>query len=344
MSKQTAANFFMQSPSEAKSVELYQALLRGIGSHQQLGDLLIRLAEQAHAFRQFDQLEELALMLSQISIKDYRAVGNYFLAVATKSKRSADQDEARRLLELTVDTAPDTYKGKATLLLGALSFNRREMDSALYYLQETIKTGKLSAAGIQAIRGVAILKAIEGDHAQAVRDLENLLPVMKYAPAHIYFDLLNSYAVELGEVGRVQEAHNVSRMVLASPFTFAYPEWRETNDEINLRGYKSRSTVSPVYRHTPNNLLHLPERTASAPCPPTPFWQPGSVTKLKDWKKKMVEEPNGNDSEQLPEDMSAEDMAMTLLELITENRAEEDQMRKILEYALKVFSEPRNSA
>ncbi len=37
--------------------------------------------------------------------------------------------------------------------------------------------------------------------------------------------------------------------------------------------------------------------------------------------------------------MSAQEMAMRLLELITENRAEEEQMRKILRYALKVFSE-----
>ena len=37
--------------------------------------------------------------------------------------------------------------------------------------------------------------------------------------------------------------------------------------------------------------------------------------------------------------MSAQEMAMRLLELITENRAEEEQMRKILKYALKVFSE-----
>ena len=37
--------------------------------------------------------------------------------------------------------------------------------------------------------------------------------------------------------------------------------------------------------------------------------------------------------------MSAQDMAIRLLELITENRAEEEQMRKILKYALKVFAD-----
>jgi hypothetical protein len=59
----------------------------------------------------------------------------------------------------------------------------------------------------------------------------------------------------------------------------------------------------------------------------------------EDWKREMVKEHSGNHHEPDPEDMSAQDMAMRLLELITENRAEEEQMRKILKYALKVFAE-----
>jgi len=53
----------------------------------------------------------------------------------------------------------------------------------------------------------------------------------------------------------------------------------------------------------------------------------------------MAKESNSSHREPSPEDMSAQEMAMRLLELITENRAEEEQMRKILKYALKVFSE-----
>ncbi len=53
----------------------------------------------------------------------------------------------------------------------------------------------------------------------------------------------------------------------------------------------------------------------------------------------MVKEHHGTHHEPDPEDMSAQDMAIRLLELITENRAEEEQMRKILKYALKVFAE-----
>jgi hypothetical protein len=41
------------------------------------------------------------------------------------------------------------------------------------------------------------------------------------------------------------------------------------------------------------------------------------------------------------EEMTPQDMAMKLLELITENRYEDEKIRKVLEHALEIFSEPR---
>jgi tetratricopeptide (TPR) repeat protein len=142
MSKQTADSFFILSPSEAKSAALYQALLRGIESYQQLGERLVRWAEQAHAARQFDQLNDLALMLANLPIRSYQATGHYFLAIATHRKANGDWDKAKRLFECATDTAPDAYKVKAILSLGALAFRRRDYDSAIYYYQETALLGK----------------------------------------------------------------------------------------------------------------------------------------------------------------------------------------------------------
>src|SRR5205085_5784284 len=125
MSRDTAASFFIPSPYIGKSAKLYQVLLRGIESYHQVGHRLIQLAERAHAFRQFDKLREMALILSNIPIKDYQAIGHYFLGVATHRRAAGDWDKARRLLELAVDAAPDAYKVKATLSLGALSMRRK---------------------------------------------------------------------------------------------------------------------------------------------------------------------------------------------------------------------------
>src|SRR4051812_9866415 len=116
----------MFSPSLGKYAGFYQELSKGLVSYEHLGNRLIRQAEQAHAFRQYNKVKEIALILSNIPIRNYQAIGYYFLAVAANSKGNGDQDEARRLFELTMDTAPDAYKVKAMLSLGAVSFHKKD--------------------------------------------------------------------------------------------------------------------------------------------------------------------------------------------------------------------------
>jgi tetratricopeptide (TPR) repeat protein len=337
MSKPTAANFFMQSPSLAKSAELYQVLQLSIDSYQQFGNRLIQLAEQAHAFRQFDKITEMALMLSNIPIKDYQAVGNYFLAIAMHRKGEGSQDEARRLFELVVGTAPDAYKVKATLSLGALSFHRRDFDSSFYYYQEAIKAGKLSAASLNAIRAISVLKAMEGNHTQAVKDLENILPVMKYAPAHLHFDLLNSYAVELGEVGRKQEARHIARTVLASPFAFAYPEWRETAEELKIA---NRSSVAISSSPQPaRNVLFMPVVEPDRQ-PRSAAWSPAQVLDFRKWKAK-IRRVHKDQSRENCNIVTEKDMLVRLMEIFTHDDTTDEQRRKIWEAAENILSAPQ---
>ena len=232
MSKDTDKSLFIFSPVLSEYAGLYQEMLSGLLGFQRLGNRLIQLAEQAHAFRLFDKVKELGQLLSNIPIKSYQAIGHYFLAVAANSMGNGDQDKAKRLFELAVDTAPDAYKVKSVLSLGALAFNKMDFDSALCFYQETIKAGKLSIASLHAIKAISVLKSIEGSHTHAIKDIESVLPLIKYAPPHIHFDILNSYAVELSEVGRTDEAEKVSRITIASSFAPYYPEWQATYSEI----------------------------------------------------------------------------------------------------------------
>jgi tetratricopeptide (TPR) repeat protein len=334
MSKPTAASFFMQSPFLAKSAELYQVLQGGIDNYRQLGHRLVQLAEQAHAFRQFDKIKELAFMLSNLPIKDYQAVGNYFLAIATNRKGKGNQDEARRLFEQAVDTAPDVYKVKATSSLGMLAIRRGDFDAAFYYYQEAIKNGKLSADSLHAIKAISVLKAMAGDHAQAVKDLENILPLMKYAPAHIYFDLLNSYAVELGEVGRKSEARDIARTVVASPFAFAYPEWRETAEALKAA---NRSTVvmnalPPLAR----NVLFMPVVEPDRQ-PASAAWSPAQVLDFQKWKAKMRQSKK-DQSKKNGHVVTEKDMLVRLMEIFTNDETTDEQRRKIWEAAEQIIS------
>jgi hypothetical protein len=90
---------------------------------------------------------------------------------------------------------------------------------------------------------MSVLKSIEGFHKSAIADVEEILPLVRLAPLKVRLDCLNSYAVELSEVGRLQEAESVSSLVIASPLARYYPEWQETLSDVRSKR-KRRSTVT----------------------------------------------------------------------------------------------------
>jgi hypothetical protein len=104
----TKSSFFMLSPL-SKYRGFYQELLSGTVNYMQLANRLIQLGERAHLLREFDKVVEVGLLLSNLPVKRYEAIGYYFLAVASSCGETGDQDKARRLFELAVDTASSRF-------------------------------------------------------------------------------------------------------------------------------------------------------------------------------------------------------------------------------------------
>lgn len=347
--------FFIDSPSEANSPELYQVLLRSVARCQGLGNQLVSLAEQAHASRQYDQLREAALLLSNLPLNNYQAVGTYFSGVAAYKLGRGDRQQARSLFERAVDTAPDTYKVKGILSLAAVSFDRGDFDSALYYYRETLRASKLATESLEAVRGMAIVRSIEGSHRQAVEDLEKVLPVIKYAPPHIYFDLLNSYAVELGEVGRLEEARRVAEIAVRSPFAHVYPEWRETYKEITAK-------LRPVSPYV-GGISWLPESSGSAALPSfaadnvvalplaarrpqPPLSQPGRVIAYHGWQQTSPQPSPYRQEVFTPNDlkqMTIADKQAALLTVLYSDDVTHDMLDPLLIAAGKVTTDTPTS-
>jgi hypothetical protein len=154
----------------------------------------------------------------------------------------------------------------------------------------------------------AVINGLEGNHRRAVVLLENLFPLantVRSSQPHLYYDYMNSLAVELCEVGRMEEAKNVSRIVLASPFADAYPEWRETRDEIELRGWRvSRSVVAVTQpkavtqeASAAQNLVCLPvsERGDSlSAIERSTLSEPARVISMQDWKRRMPKQSSSD--------------------------------------------------
>jgi hypothetical protein len=140
---------------------------------------------------------------------------------------------------------------------------------------------------------------------------------------------MNSFAVELCEVGRLEEAKNVSEIAVASPFAGAYPEWRETRNEIALRGCgASRSVVAldqapargASSRAAPESekLVHLsaPRRDDSlSAIEPSPARKPARVLSMQEWIKKMAKQSNISQDKTTPRPTTDKEKQARLLEL-----------------------------
>jgi len=91
---------------------------------------------------------------------------------------------------------------------------------------------------LEAQRGVAALRSMEGDHRAALRDLERLMPLAHIIGRHghpQYFAFLNSYATELSESGRMEEALQAMNVIAATSFIDRFPECQETLSEIKAK-------------------------------------------------------------------------------------------------------------
>ncbi|HSF23089.1 MAG TPA: hypothetical protein VLE20_02600, partial [Blastocatellia bacterium] len=219
----------------------------------ELGDGFVLIAERAHAFRRMDILERVSQALVNLpGPRRYETVGNYYQALCVQNFGLGDAEGAANLLGRITEIGPPRYRIRALISLAANSRNQRDNQTALSLYCEANRyascVGLYDAyAAVLVPRMVAVINSDDGDHRGALSLLEDLFPLaqtMRRAQPHVYCDYMNSLAVELCAVGRLEEAKNASEIALASPFAPAYPEWHETRYEIELRRRRaSRSTV-----------------------------------------------------------------------------------------------------
>jgi hypothetical protein len=159
--------------------------------------------------------------------------------------------------------------------------------------------------------------------------------LLKFADPIVYYDYLNSLAVELGAAGRKYEARNIIRHVLASPFARAYPEWRGTADDLS--GPSRSFIVIDPGRNRPRNVLVMPvvKRESSE----LPAWagQLANVVNYQEWKRRMAKK-KGNGKP--VEEMTEQEMFMEIMRLFVDKETTDEQRRKMYDAAVKIISEP----
>jgi hypothetical protein len=325
-----------------------------------LGDIFVAIAEHAHAFRRMDMLERVSQILDSLPLPpEYAAVGSYYQAVCTQNFGHGDVDRAANILEALADCAPARYRVRSLISLAANSRHQRDNQEALSLYCEAGKFASRNAlfdpfATIHTQRMIGVISSEDGDHPGALALLENMFPLahaMRAAQPHVYYDYMNSLAVELYEVGRLEEAKNVSQIVLASPFAHAYPEWRETRDEIELRGYHASHATVAVSQRTsePGNLVRMPvpERQDDARRQehiPGHTNQQARVIDLLEWKMKMGKEPNGPPQDKKNyKGMDGREMLLKIMEITGSSDRTDDELERILEAIDRVLAEPKQT-
>lgn len=313
--------------------EFYQViaskLVRGVHKREvsgSLGENLVAMAEKAHAFRQMEMLDQMSQALTTLPLsRSYEAIGRYYQGVSTQRFGRGDLERAIELFERAAESAPPHYRIRAIISLAANSRHKSDNQTALSLYSAA---GQLVSqngvhdlyAMVHTHKMVAVINSEEGNHQKGLALLETLFPVanaLRASQPQVFFDYLNSFAVELCAVGRLEEARNVSAIVIASPFAAAYPEWRETHDEIELRGYRSsRATVAfhnQSARYTPQtqppaNIMHLRlrERAESA-VDSQPGTKPARILSLHEWKTRMAGRSNVDPQEHTPRPVTSKE-------------------------------------
>src|SRR5215472_8520662 len=201
-----------------------------------IGRRLIELARQAWLSRQTELLDQTIRTILSLPLNPrLHAVAKYYDVFALCNLDNSK--DIRTVLETLIENSHPAYRARIVLALGGSQFLRGDLyESAKTYLEAlriAADTDPLSQCS--AVRDLALVRSVRGDHKGSLADLERLFPVMRsfatsYPDDYRYY--LNNLAYELGQVGRIEEARAAINVALRSPYADRFPDWAETAQEI----------------------------------------------------------------------------------------------------------------
>jgi tetratricopeptide (TPR) repeat protein len=304
-----------------------------------------------------DTLEQISQVLLDMPLAcEFRSIAQYYQGLCVK--RKGEVEGARALFERVAEEAPLKYRARAIIALGSVAFDSGDFRSALPFYIEAGKAaihrqGFDPLAAFYTLHMLAVLRSIDGDNRGALEDLERIFPLARavgslYPP--VYYNYLNSRAVGLAELGRLEEAARVCQITLAPSFADVYPEYRETWNDIALRGRRpSRSSVYFAQRtRNPENVLRLPAPELGDSFSPvdncfTPLQQSARILNYAEWKNKMVKEPNGNPQDnETSEKLDDRQKMLKIIQLVSQPERTDQELESILEAVERIVSKPED--
>ena len=349
-----------------------QNLIRGLKTNQDLAELTARLtsvADDAYLIRQFDIVGYVGRLLLNLPFSHAERVGKYYHALTLNQGGPGDTARAATLFGQVADHAPSLYRARAMLALGGSSHNSGDDRTAMSYYREVMSLAThhrvFDPMTIYTVnRMTAVIRGMGDDHRGAVADLETMVPLARTAGSrqpYVYYDYLNTLAVELGEVGRIEQARRASEIAIASPFARVYPEWRKTFQDIEAKSQRSSRSIIGVrqpisetdeYRRylslkKTDNLLRLPAPEPRAPAGPAdcPQDTQARVLNFQQWKTAIKASSRAIPEDVTPEQrrrMTTGEKLIRLMDLISQDETDDETIDRILEAVEEIVLNRRN--
>ncbi|MGH9762878.1 MAG: hypothetical protein ACREAC_18805, partial [Blastocatellia bacterium] len=213
------------------------ALCAVLKSQNQIDDFarrLVTLARRARVKRNKDNVNSLSRVILELPANEkVRNAGLYYSAFSLKSDRRFN-DAERTVLQALENLEP-SYVPRALLEVASLRFDAGDLREAdgLYDLAARMAAPSDPLTFYQSCRMRSVIRAIEGDHQGALNDFRSLWPLARtLASPGLEQGLLNSIALELGEIGRVEEATRIIDPLVSSPLAASFPEWHLTKADL----------------------------------------------------------------------------------------------------------------
>ena len=188
----------------------------------------------------------------------FDVIGDYYQSYYLY--KSGQTELAREKLQRVLNEGEQVYKDKALLTLGAIEHAEQNIDEAIK-LRFAASKSEFLPIHVEAAIGIASVLGSLGEHPEAIEHLERVLPLLsKLGNVPLPFDVLNSYATELAEIGKIELASEVITPVIVSPFTSAYRNWLDTAREIGEKS--SRKTMLTINR---SNVIAFPIKEVQEP-------------------------------------------------------------------------------
>jgi hypothetical protein len=239
----------------------------------EFADKLISVVDNAYVLRRWDIVGLIGrVLLSGTWPLRYQSIGCYYVGLSLSRGGCGDLPSANKMLEIAAENAPLRFRARAMAGLGANMKQVGDHASALPLFVNALHIATSEVFDPVTVHNVgqniAVMKSIEGDNRGALADLQELLTCARLASAQrpqLYSLHMNSLAVELAEVGRLEEARQASAIAVRSPFLSAYPEWRETWNEIQSKMPRNSRSFVPnrSFSLTHQNLVNLREESRS---------------------------------------------------------------------------------